>query len=59
MDERGVSRRKLDVDLLGTGYPDRTNPSLHTPSMTINEECIEIGMGLMSYLSFQYLNLTK
>lgn len=45
--------------LLGTGYPNRINSSLHTPTMEINEECIEIGMGLMSYLSFQYLNLTK
>lgn len=41
--------------LLGTGYPDRTNPSLHTPTMEINEECIEIGMGLMSYLAVKKL----
>lgn len=45
--------------LLGTGYQGRTNSSLHTPTMTINEKCIETGMGLMSYLSLKYLNLTK
>lgn len=45
--------------LLGTGYYGRTNPSLHTPTMEINEECIETGMGLMSYLTFRYLNLTE
>lgn len=39
--------------LLGTGYPGRTNPTLHTPTMEINEECIEMAMGLMSYLAMK------
>ncbi|SFL28913.1 hypothetical protein SAMN05216357_11775 [Porphyromonadaceae bacterium KH3CP3RA] len=51
MDERGVSRRKLDVDLLGTGYPDRTNPILPSPVMKINEKYIEASIGLMGYLA--------
>ncbi|SCD21865.1 M20 Peptidase [Proteiniphilum saccharofermentans] len=41
--------------LLGTGYPNRINSSLHTPAMEINEECIETGMGLMSYLAVKKL----
>jgi amidohydrolase len=45
--------------LLGTGYHGRTNSTLHTPTLDINEESIEISMGLMSYLTLQYLNLTK
>ena len=36
--------------LLGTGYSDKTNSVLHTPTMEINEKCIETSIGLMSYL---------
>jgi amidohydrolase len=42
--------------LIGTGYPDRTNPTLHTSTMEINEECIETSMGLMSYLALKILD---
>jgi len=39
--------------LLGTGYPDKNNSTLHTPTMEINEGCIETAIGLMSYLAMK------
>lgn len=41
--------------LLGSGYSEKVNPSLHTSLFEINEECIELGMGLMSYVALSHL----
>ena len=42
--------------LLGTGFSDKLNQGLHTSTLEINENCIEIGMGLMSYLTIKTLH---
>lgn len=41
--------------LLGTGYPDKNNPSLHTSLFHVDENSIETGMGLMCYIALNYL----
>ena len=40
---------------LGTGYSEKSNSLLHTPTLEVNEECIETSIGLMSYLAIRYL----
>lgn len=42
--------------LLGAGFPDKTNSGLHTSTLEINENCIDISIGLMSYLTIKTLN---
>ncbi len=41
--------------MLGTGFEDKTNGSLHTSTLEINEEALELGMGLMAYLAMRNL----
>jgi len=41
---------------LGVGYEGTENPSLHNPLFDINENSIELGIGLMTYLILSLLN---
>ncbi len=38
---------------LGSGFPDRENPPIHSGHLYVNEECIETGILLMSALCFR------
>ncbi len=38
---------------LGSGFPHRENPPIHSDNLYINEDCIETGILLMSALCFQ------
>lgn len=40
---------------LGVGYEGTENPSLHNPLFHINEDSIELSMGLMTYLILRFL----
>ncbi len=42
--------------LLGVGDNQKENPSLHTSTFNINEDAIEISVGLMSYIALKYLD---
>lgn len=42
--------------LLGVGYEKTENHSLHTPLFDINEDSIELSMGLMAYLVLKLLD---
>ena len=44
--------------MLGTGFEDKTNGSLHTSTLEINEEALEFGMGLMAYLAVKLTTIT-
>lgn len=35
---------------LGSGFPHRENPTIHSPNLYVNEKCIEVGILLMSSL---------
>jgi amidohydrolase len=41
---------------LGTSSDDKTNFPLHSSNFNIDEESLKTGMGLMAYVSIQYLN---
>ena len=41
---------------LVVGYEGTENPSLHNPLFDINENSIELGIGLMTYLILSLLN---
>lgn len=42
--------------LLGVGYDGTENPSLHSPFFDINENAIELSIGLMTYLVLRLLD---
>lgn len=42
--------------LLGVGKESCESPSLHTSLFDINEDAIETGMGLMTYIALRYLD---
>lgn len=41
--------------MLGAGFSDKSNGNLHTSTLEINEESLELGMGLMAYLAIKSL----
>lgn len=41
--------------MLGAGFSDKSSGSLHTSTLEINEESLELGMGLMAYLAIRSL----
>ena len=41
--------------ILGAGFPDKPNAGLHASTLEINEDCLEVSIGLMSFLTMKSL----